>query len=620
MRLPPTFIQELLSRVVISDVVGRRVTWDRRKSNPRKRDYWACCPFHGEKTPSFHVEDDKGRYYCFGCHAKGNAIDFLMAQENMPFMEAVESLARDVGMRLPEATPEERQAQERKQKSLDLTEEAARFFEAQLWSSAGQAARDYLKRRGADEAAIHAYRLGYAPAGDALLRKLRELGGKDAALVEAGLAREGRDGRGIYAYFRDRLIFPINDGLGRVIGFGARALADGVEPKYLNSPDTPSFHKGQVLYNADRAKRAAREASRLLVVEGYMDVIALGRAGLDEAVAPLGTALTEDQLSALWRIDGAPILCLDGDKAGVSAAYRALDRALPMLQAERTLRFVFLPDGQDPDDLLARSGLPVFEALVKKTLGPADVIWQRELEEADETSPEGRAALERRLMSACGQIGDPTLAYHIKQDLRARLRRLTRSASNSTFSARSNAQISAGRSLLKSALALQARASVTDPSPVVGHARERLLMAGVLNHPWLLESHAEAFARVEFHDADMDSLRALVLDVGERHGESLDGQTLQAALAEAGAGDKVRRVFASASVRLERPLRAGAERSEAEACWRGILSLHLKASSLLRELAEAEARYRRDQTKENEAHLLSIRRQIHALDTTGHAA
>ncbi len=327
MAFPPRFLEDIRDRVGLADVVGRRVKLIRKG-----REHLGLCPFHTEKTPSFTVNEDKGFYHCFGCGAHGDVISFIQNTENLSFPEAVEQLAGMAGLAMPEETPEERARMQRQAGLAEAAEAAAHWFAARLRDAAGKAALGYLAERGVDDAALRRFRLGFAPdSREALKQALTGQGFTEAVLVEAGLLIQPEDGRPSYDRFRGRVIFPIADRKGRVVAFGGRIL-EGDGPKYLNSPETPLFHKGRMLYNMDHAVPAARDGAEVVVAEGYMDVIALDRAGFHAAVAPLGTALTEDQIAALWKLSDEPVLCFDGDEAGGRAAARAADRALPLLR------------------------------------------------------------------------------------------------------------------------------------------------------------------------------------------------------------------------------------------------------------------------------------------------
>lgn len=413
MSLPPGFIDELRSRLSIAQVVGRKVMWDNRKSNQAKGDMWAPCPFHQEKTASFHVDDQKGYYYCFGCHAKGDAISFVRETENVAFMEAVEILAGEAGMTLPERDPRAQEKADRRTQLAEVMEMAVQFFRLQLKTQAGAEARDYLAGRGLSEEALARWEIGLAPPGwSNLWEHLTGKGVDKELIVAAGLARESDRGRDPYDTFRNRIIFPIRDARGRCIAFGGRALDPSDNAKYLNSPETELFDKSRSLFNLKRAREAAGKGQRLIVAEGYMDVIALSEAGFEAAVAPLGTAVTEAQLAMIWRVAPEPVITLDGDTAGQRAAGRVMDLALPLLQAGQSLRFAMMPEGMDPDDLLRAQGPGGMRKQLDAALPMVQLLWQREVEGKSIDSPERRAALDKALRYKINLIRDPSIRGH----------------------------------------------------------------------------------------------------------------------------------------------------------------------------------------------------------------
>jgi DNA primase len=419
MSLPPGFLDELRTRLSLGQVVGRKVMWDTRKSNQAKGDLWAPCPFHQEKSASFHVDDRKGYYYCFGCHAKGDAISFVRETENVDFIEAVRILAGEAGMPMPERDPEAGRQADRRAGLAEVMEEALRFYRLQLRTAAAAEARAYLDRRGLSPEALARWDIGFAPQGwQALGDHLRQKGIPDDTLIEAGLAKRSDKGGRPYDVFRDRILFPIRDPRGRVIAFGGRAMDPNDGAKYLNSPETPLFDKSRTLYNHGPARTAAGKGQPLIVAEGYMDVIALAEHGFEAAVAPLGTAVTEHHLMQLWRIADEPVIALDGDTAGIRAAHRTLDLALPMLAPGKTLRFVLLPEGQDPDDLLRARGAPAMQELVDTARPLISLLWQRELEARPLDTPERRAAFDQALAGRTALIRDASVRRHYEDEIR----------------------------------------------------------------------------------------------------------------------------------------------------------------------------------------------------------
>lgn len=427
-RFSDGFLSAIRDRLPLSDVVGRRVSWDRRKSKPTRGDHWACCPFHSEKTPSFHVDDRKGRYHCFGCQASGDHFRFVMETEGLSFPEAVEKLAGEAGLAMPTPDPEAAKRHEARLKLHDVLELAATFFEQALQSRDGADALAYAERRGLDAALRATFRVGYAPdRRDALLTYLQNRNVPVSAMVETGLVIQPEEpGRQPYDRFRGRLMVAIEDLRGRVVGFGGRVLGQG-EPKYLNSPETEFFRKREMLFNAQRAREAAHRSKRLLLVEGYMDAIALHRAGFADVAASLGTALGEEQIALMWRMTDEPILCFDGDQAGVAAAHRTMDRVLPLLKPGKSLRFLFLPQGQDPDDFLAEHGPQVFAALLDKAEPLIEALWSREVGSHDVSTPERMAAFQSSLGRLSASIGDGSVRAHYDQALKDRFYAFRRS-------------------------------------------------------------------------------------------------------------------------------------------------------------------------------------------------
>ncbi|WP_417247086.1 DNA primase [Celeribacter sp.] len=430
MSLPPGFLDELRNRLSLTDVVGRKVMWDQRKSNAGKGDMWAPCPFHHEKTASFHVNDKDGYYYCFGCHAKGDAITFVRETENVSFMEAIEILAREAGMPIPERDPQAQKQADKRSQLAEINEAANRFFRVNLSQQGGAQARAYLDRRGMKPETRERFEIGYAPPGNALLRAFKDQGISVEMAIEAGVVAKPDDGRDPYDFYRDRITFPIRDARGRLISFGGRAMDPNARAKYLNGPERLLFDKGAALYNHGPARAGCGKGQTLVVAEGYMDVIAMAEAGFDATVAPLGTAITERQLQLMWRMSDEPVIALDGDKAGLRAAFRLIDLAMPLLQAGKGLRFAILPEGQDPDELIKAKGREAMQEVLDGALPMVALLWRRETEGKVFDSPERRAALDKSLRDAIRPIVDPSIKGHygeILKDMRFELFRGKRS-------------------------------------------------------------------------------------------------------------------------------------------------------------------------------------------------
>ncbi|SFA70830.1 DNA primase [Poseidonocella pacifica] len=419
MSMPPGFLDELRNRLSMAQVVGRKVMWDTRKSNQAKGDMWAPCPFHHEKTASFHVDDRKGFYHCFGCGAKGDVFGFVQETENVGFMEAVEILAGEAGMQMPQRDPKAKQKQDRAAQLAEVMEQAVSWYRLQLKTGAGSEARAYLEKRGLEDPALEQFEIGFAPPGwQGVSEHLANKGVPQDLILGAGLVREGKSGNRPYDVFRNRIMFPIRDARGRCIAFGGRAIDPDDNAKYLNSSETLLFDKGRNLYNHGPARAEVGKGAPLIVAEGYMDVIALCGAGFGGAVAPLGTAVTEAQLELLWRIAPEPVFALDGDAAGLRAAYRVIDLALPLLSSGRSLRFALMPAGMDPDDLIKTKGAGAMATVLEAAIPPVRLLWQRETEGKVFDSPERKAGLEKALRDATQRIADPSLRQHYEMELK----------------------------------------------------------------------------------------------------------------------------------------------------------------------------------------------------------
>ena len=418
MRFPPSLLDDIRARLPVSVVVGRRV-----KLAKSGREWKGLSPFQQEKTPSFYVNDQKGFYHCFSSGKHGDIFRFLTETEGLSFPEAVERLAAEAGVVLPKVTPEAEKEEQKRKDLYDVVEIAAKFFEAQLQRPVGAEARAYLAKRRIGERTQAEFRIGFAPESrDALLTHLRSHGVTDRQMLDAGLVIEPEDkGRAPYDRFRNRVIIPIQDMKGRVVAFGGRVLDPEGKPKYLNSPETPLFRKGFLVFNGHRAREAAFKSGTVIATEGYLDAIAVWQAGLRHVVATLGTAFTEEQIATLWRFAPEPVICFDGDKAGVAAANRAIDRILPALKTGFSFRFAFLPEGQDPDDLIRNRGLDAFVETTAKAMGLWDALWNRETAHADVSTPERQAMLEKSVNDLVGQIADPLVRRRYELTARFRL-------------------------------------------------------------------------------------------------------------------------------------------------------------------------------------------------------
>ena len=586
MAYPPHFLDELRARVGLSAFIGRRV-----KLTRKGREHSGLCPFHNEKTPSFTVSDEKNFYHCFGCGAHGDVIGYVMRTENLSFPEAIERLADEAGIPVPVSSPAERETARRQATLYQVMEAACGFFETSLHGAGGRVALTYLRDRGLDDDAIARFRLGFAPDSRGALKGalIGDEIDKDQ-LLEGGLLIKPDDGRDPYDRFRGRVTFPITDRRGRVIAFGARALGDA-EPKYLNSPDTPLFHKGQVLYGMATAWPAARKANRLVVVEGYMDVIALVRAGLEEAVAPLGTAVTEAQIALMWNMAPEPVLCFDGDTAGARAMGRAAERALPLLKPGNSLRFVTLPAGEDPDTLIGASGAGVFEELLANALPLDRVIWDMESAGSRLDTPERIAGLEHRLEQRAFAIEDKKVQYQYLAAFRQRLRDAART--RAANGAPSNGHRGGGRGFGPRGGGARTSPPLARPE-AAGRRREQAVLATILNHLSLLDEFDETIGTLYFSDPELDKLRQEILLMYVRTPD-LDSEAVARHLMETGYAQALQvvlspAVFVSArSARLE---------SDAKMARTGLLELIHGMR-----LEEAQKRYNEQPTDENLARL-----------------
>ena len=550
MSLSPQFLDELRARTTLSALVGRTVKLQRAG-----REWKACCPFHNEKTPSFYVNDEKGFAHCFGCSAHVDAIGWLTEARGLPFMDAVKELAEAAGMEVPSADPRAQERAERATGLYEVMEAAQRWFEDQLGGIDGAEARSYLEKRGIAEATRRRFGFGFAPDSRGRLRAALKDFGNDR-LIEAGLLIVPEGEREPYDRFRGRLMFPIRDRRGRVIAFSARILGAG-EPKYLNSPDTPLFDKGRTLFNIDKAAAASREAKRVIVVEGQMDVIALDQAGVGEVVAPLGTAVTEAQLGLLWRLSTAPIFCFDGDSAGQKAAVRALFRALPHVGPGRSLSFATLPAGQDPDDLIRAEGREGIEALLEKPESLVDRLWKHELNAEPLATPEQRAGLRQRLSDHFGAIQDPHVREQYRSELLGRFNILTSPALRPPWKPRAS-----GRGGFQGGGKFVPQRPVSDQAKALASAgispkTARSVLHGLLRYPKLVAAHSESIAALPIADKMAARLRDALLEGAMAHGE-LDPEHLHTILAEAGVAPLAERL------RLERGLAFSFNRRDAD--------------------------------------------------------
>jgi DNA primase len=522
MRFGENFMNEIKSRVRVSDVVAKHV-----KLKRQGREFSGLSPFTGEKTPSFFVNDEKGFYHCFSSGKHGDAISFLMELEGLTFPEAVECLAEQIGIEMPKSDPAAEQRAARNKNTINWMEHAQDFFQKSLYRNAGQSSRDYLKGRGLTKTAADYFGIGYAPNNfSALKDDLIQKGAKLNTLIEAGLLVQPEDtSRQPWDRFRDRIMFPIHDSRGRLVAFGGRAMDSNSKAKYLNSPETPIFQKGHLLYNYHRAHIAVSSPQSnhrgLIVAEGYMDVIALSRAGFKHAVAPMGTALTESQLMLLWRSGPEPILCFDGDKAGIRAAYRSIERALPLISPTRTLRFAMLPDGEDPDDLIKTKGKTAMQKILDQSIPLVKMLWEREVNLESLNSPEAKAGLKSRIFDAIKEIQNEEVRAQYRTDLLGRF--------DSEFGRRAKHQSNKFTSSRNPSSALKA----TMRPNAITSARERRLISAILEWPELLNYLDEVFFGLKFTSAAAIQMQSTLLSYWQLT-KSVEKSSLNAHIANQG--------------------------------------------------------------------------------------
>jgi DNA primase len=585
MALPASFLDELRTRTPLAAVIGRRVRLARSG-----RQWKGCCPFHGEKTPSFYVYED-GHYHCFGCGAHGDAIGFVMQSEGAGFMEAVERLAAEAGLDVPKPTPEAAEAERKRHDLGSVLEMAQASYQRRLFLPEGRQALSYLLGRGLSEATIHRFGLGWSGEGrGALAAELGREGVTTDQLVEAGLMRRDDETGRAFDLFFNRVMFPIRDRRGRVISFGGRILADG-QPKYVNGPETALFSKRRTLYALDLARDAVRGGAPLVVVEGYMDVIALAQAGVGGAVAPLGTALTEEQLEELWRLAPAPILCFDGDAAGARAAARAAELALPLLAPERTLQLATLPAGEDPDTLVRRQGAGGMRMVLDAARPLAEALYDLMREAGGEATPEQRAAFLTRLDQAARRIPDKALADEYREALRGRFYAARRRNRGSRVSSQGAAPVRA----------------VPRPRPAAGAVateRSRILTAILLRHPDLLHDVEHAYAALDL-PRPLDRLREALCN-WVNTADVLDSQAVMDHLTSSGLQAEAEQALAAVPVPLPACAASAAMPAEAEAGWWHIFGF-LNVERLREEVALAEAACAADLTSQSQSRLVALK-------------
>ena len=650
MRFTPQFLDELKARLPVSEVVGKRVKLIRSG-----REFKGLSPFNKEKTPSFFVNDQKEAWFDFSSGKNGSIFDFIMLTEGVAFPEAVERLAQMAGVALPKVSPEEQKRDARAKSLYDVMDLAAKFFETSLAGRAGAKARGYLADRGLTAATQVQFRLGFAPGERfALKEHLGSHGIPVEDMIEAGLLVSGDDIPVPFDRFRDRVMFPITDSRNRVIAFGGRAMEKDVAAKYLNSPETPLFHKGHTLYNIAMARQAVHDGAKtgvqLVAVEGYVDVIAMVTAGFPASVAPLGTALTEDQLGLLWKMADEPVLCFDGDGAGVRAAYRAMDLALPRLKPGKSLKFALLPQGQDPDDLLRASGREAVAEVIDAARPLGQMLWGRETEGHTFDTPERRAALEARVNEVTASIADESVRKYYRQDFNDRLRTFFAPAAGTrgNFPSRGQGQGFGGaQGNLRDRQGIAGTGpgrfgvkrpevgSRNTPYVVVSQqmaasplhrgsrtsvpTREALILQAAINYPWLLHDHLEELASLEFRHLGAEHLKAALIDIAAHssdHAAGLEPETLRAELRNRHLGEVLERIEASITTQSVWGSRPDAAPQDVLITWQQLVALHRQWHSLTKELKDAEQALGQDASETNYLRLRDVKDRLSQMDGT----
>lgn len=626
MRFSDQFLEEIRQRLPITQVVGEHVLWDKRKSQPGKGDMWACCPFHAEKSPSFHADDRRGIYHCFGCGASGDHFRFLTEKAGLNFPEAVEKLAGMAGVPMP-ARDERTEKREAAQKGLvEVMELAAKYFEAALSHNIGARARGYLFDRGVSPTSQTRFRIGFSPdSRNGLKEHLAANGVTGQAMIDAGLVTSRDDDPLTYDRFRNRVMFPITDFRGRIIAFGGRALSADVPAKYLNSPETSLFSKRQTLYNGQSARAAARDGATVIVVEGYLDVIAAVAAGFEGTVAPLGTALTEEHLQLLWRMSEVPVLCFDGDKAGMKAAERAMDLVMPHLKPGQTVKIATLPEGQDPDDLIKAQGRAAFAEVIEKARSLSDMVWSVETGGLVPDAPEERAALQARLRERANSIQDPTVRFHYQQAFDEKLKaffapvRQNRDRQGGGrpaygqsgaygFPARGTPRLVVSDTLRNSRLLRGGAGMEATP-------REATIIQTLVNHPAVVEDKFEILAALDCETPVAQKVLTDILALVVRH-HDISSADLKAALGARGHGPALDRMAETLVRQGVWQVGADTALADAETGLSHALALHNKKVQLNRELKAAEAALGEDPSDETFERLRDIKNQITTVDGT----
>lgn len=575
MNFPPEFLDEIRNRISVSAVVGRRV-----KLIKRGREFVGLSPFNNEKTPSFTVNDEKGFYHCFSTNEHGDIFTFLMKTQNLSFPEAVERLADDVGLEMPRNDPREVAVVERAVKLREAVEAACMFFQAALQKPEGKRALEYLHGRGLGDEIIQKYRLGFAPSGNVLKTELKRRGYSEDVLMDVRLISEGKEGRDSFDFFRDRVMFPIFDAKGRPVAFGGRVMGDG-EPKYLNSPETPLFHKGGLLYGLSLARPQVLDKNQVVVCEGYMDVIAMAQAGFGNAVAPLGTALTETQLEMLWKLVPEPIVCFDGDKAGARAASRTLNMILPKLNSGHSAKFALMPSGKDPDDLIRQSGPYAMAQVLSLALPLSELLWKVLVDSLEIKTPEQRSAFIRETLKKLREIPDRIIQREYWREFKPKIAALFNEVTGSRTLLRR-------RNLKNAPLVPVARRQFDKGA--VDHANlleaEKMLLLPIINNPQIFGAVADRLMTVHFVEKSHHELADAIIDLlGSL--PDLDHGSFLSALCKRGFESFCTAATEPWFLKLNSFARVNADLKQLESAWSAIFDVKFAAPKIEKEIQNA---------------------------------
>ena len=601
------FIQELRDKLSLAEIVGKKVRWDQRKSNQIKGNFWACCPFHDEKTASFKVDDVKGFYYCFGCHEKGDCITFIRKTENLDFLSAIKRLASEAGVQIPNSFETKQISVDGKSRQtlVDIHELAVKFYSNELNKRPSNNASNFINNRIVSQTIIANFRIGFAPEGKKnLFNFLNQQGYDTELIVKSGLCARNDNGE-IFDRFRNRIIFPIINQKGEVVGLGGRALSSTANAKYLNSPETEIFHKGKLLFNQNNCTSSAQNTNQVTVVEGYMDVIALAKIGLTNCVAPLGTAVTAEQLQKIWRMSNNPIFAFDGDTSGEKALIRLAFLSLPLISAEKTIQACKLPTGQDPDDLVTLFGKERLVELLAQPQSLLEIIWEHETKGATYKTPENRVSLENKLSTILKKMTDVKLRSHFSSAFYELKQNLFRQGQNSYSNFLKSQSIPQDNAFKKTSKKLERPtsgakksllASSTKPDSMESRFQETAIIISLINHPKLIRIFSLQLDEIEFLFIDLKNIYQKVLSLTAK--EQLSRDELLEKLNKISGHEVYRKLISTGHLKVNPFLKQCASFEEAKMALDDVLTRKIARQNMVQELADAQDEIR---DKGNEA-------------------